>query len=130
VPGAAQDLLVAQPAAVLGTLAIFVFSLFSLGQHVRAGDAFTFPWGKTEAQKRDERREIADFKLGEVAKMLEGVRRHTGSYWTGDVEWNHELRIAWSTDTSYWVELRDEHGVHHRRTPGPVGAAVGPCPII
>jgi hypothetical protein len=32
---------------------VFVFSLFSLVQHARDGDAFTFTWGKTAAQKRD-----------------------------------------------------------------------------
>jgi hypothetical protein len=108
-------------------LALFAFSLFSLVQHARAGDAFEFAWGQTAEQKRDQAREIADFKLDEVAKTLEGVRAHTGSYWTGDVLWNEELRIAWATDTSYCVELRDEHAVHHRRTPGPEGAQDGPC---
>jgi hypothetical protein len=121
---------VARPAAVLGTLALFAFSLFSLVQHARAGDAFTFTWGKTAGQKRAEARDIADFKLSEVAKTLEGVKAHTGSYWVGDVLWNQELGIAWANDTSYCVELRDEHAVYHRRTPGLDNLNDGPCPTV
>jgi hypothetical protein len=121
---------VARPAVVFGTLALFAFSFFFLVQHVRAGDAFRFTWGQTAEQKRDQARELADYKLDEVATTLEGVRSHTGSYWTGGIEWNYELRIAWATDTSYCVELRDEHGVYHRRAPGPEHAGDGPCPTF
>jgi hypothetical protein len=121
---------VARPAAVLGTLAIFAISFFYLVQHVRAGDAFAFAWGQSNAQKRDQARELADFKLDQVANTLEGVKAYTGSYWTGEVEWNTELRVAWATDTSYCVELRDEHGVYHRRAPGPTDAGDGPCPTF
>jgi hypothetical protein len=126
----AHDPPVSRPAAVLGTMAVFVFSLYTLAQHVRAGDAFEFAWGKTAAQKRTEARELADFKLSEVAKTLEGVKAHTGSYWVGDVIWNDELRIAWANDLSYCVELRDAHGVYHRRLPGPDVARDGPCAVV
>jgi hypothetical protein len=120
---------VARPAVVFGTLALFAFSFFYFVQHVRAGDAFTFAWGHSAEQQRAEARKVADFKLGQVANTLEGVKAYTGSYWTGEVEWNTELRIAWATDTSYCVEIRDTHGVYHRRTPGPERADDGPCPV-
>jgi hypothetical protein len=56
------------------------------------------------------------------------VKAHTGSYWTGDVLWNEELRIAWANDTSYCVELRDKYGVYHRRHPGLPHVQASACP--
>ena len=119
----------ARAAAFLGVLALLGLSGYAFLGHWDEGDAFAFSWGPTAAEKREQARELADFKLDQVAGILTGVHNHTGSYWTGDLEWNREIRMAWATDTSYCVELHDlHHGVFHRRHPGPADAQLGACP--
>ena len=85
---------------------------------VRDGEAFTFTWGQTPAQRAESVRAHADWKLDSAGKMLDGIHSYVGSYHgTEQIEWQEEYRLAYVSERRYCLEVRVLDTVYHRWGP-------------